>query len=36
MGGVLGGLFSDLGRRLIVAAQRVSHKIDNTALNKYR
>ncbi|MBV9141737.1 MAG: phosphatidylinositol-specific phospholipase C [Pseudonocardiales bacterium] len=32
--GLLGGLFSDLDRRLIVAAQQVSHKIDSAALNK--
>ena len=29
-----GGLFRDLDRRLIVAAQQVSHKIDSAALNK--
>jgi hypothetical protein len=31
---VLGGLFSDLDRRLIVAAQDGSHKIDSAVLNK--
>jgi hypothetical protein len=31
---VLGGLFSDLDRRLIVAAQDGSYKIDNVVLNK--
>jgi hypothetical protein len=29
-----GGLFSDLDRRLIVAAQQLSNKFNNAALNK--
>src|SRR4051812_18902366 len=33
-GGPVGGLFSDLEWRLIVAAQQASDKIDNIALNK--